>query len=155
VMFALVPALQATRLTLTHALRGEPGATWGRATLRHVLVIGQVAVSLVLLIGAVTLIRNGTALRAFDLALTTQGVTTISSRVEADAPGSATLVTRAAAALAADPRIEQVAAATRHPLSEVTHLVSLSSAQTSGTMATPYRFVSGEYFSVLRIPVVR
>ncbi len=59
VVFALVPALKASRLTLTDALHGERTSTARGSRLRAALVVGQVAVSLVLVIVALTLARNG------------------------------------------------------------------------------------------------
>jgi predicted permease len=67
VVFGLVPALQASRPDLVPALRGESGAVspahrpWGRLglrfPLRHVLVTGQLALSLVLLVAGALLLR--------------------------------------------------------------------------------------------------
>ena len=61
-VFALVPALQATGGTLTHALRGEAGRVLRTSKLRNLLVTSQVTVSLVILIAAATLVRNGITL---------------------------------------------------------------------------------------------
>jgi len=59
VLSALVPALQATRLTLAPALKDDGRAVLGpRLTLRRLLAIGQVAVSLTLLITATLFARN-------------------------------------------------------------------------------------------------
>jgi hypothetical protein len=46
IVFAVLPALQATRMSLTTALRGELSSGVRGSRLRNVLVIGQVAVSL-------------------------------------------------------------------------------------------------------------
>lgn len=59
VVFGLAPAIESTKPNLTDALkatRNRPRAS--RPTLRNLLVIGQVAVSLVLLIGAGLLVRG-------------------------------------------------------------------------------------------------
>ena len=61
-LFALVPALRASRLTLTDALHGERTGTARGSRLRSTLVVGQVAVSLVLVVVALTLARNGVSL---------------------------------------------------------------------------------------------
>jgi predicted permease len=53
VVFGLIPALQSTRLSLVEAIKGESpvsGRRGGRMRLRSALVIGQVAVSMVLLV---------------------------------------------------------------------------------------------------------
>src|SRR4051794_2765516 len=59
VLFALLPALQASRVPLIDAMRGQRTGTRRGSKLRSALVIGQVTVSLVLVIVALTLARNG------------------------------------------------------------------------------------------------
>ena len=59
VLSALAPALQATRLSLAPALKDDGrGVLSPRLTLRRLLAIGQVAVSLTLLISATLFVRN-------------------------------------------------------------------------------------------------
>ena len=77
VVFALLPALQSTRLTLTDALRGHLGSSLRASTLRHVLVASQVAVSVVLLIATATVMRNAAALAATDVGFDPRGVMSI------------------------------------------------------------------------------
>jgi putative ABC transport system permease protein len=58
--FGLAPALQASRQDLVPSLKEEVSATWGRRrfTLRNLLVVAQVGLSLVLLIGAGLFLRS-------------------------------------------------------------------------------------------------
>ncbi len=61
ILFGLVPALQATRLNLTPVLKDEAGShglRLRRLALRNVLVISQLALSLVVLICAVLFVRG-------------------------------------------------------------------------------------------------
>jgi putative ABC transport system permease protein len=61
VLFGLVPALQASRLDLTTALKqsaGHSGSGPGNRRLRHSFVIGEIALALVLLVGAGLLIQT-------------------------------------------------------------------------------------------------
>jgi predicted permease len=65
----VVPALQSSRVDLDAALRdGARGATGGvhKARLRALLVVSQVAMTLVLLVGAGLMIRTSAALQAID-----------------------------------------------------------------------------------------
>jgi putative ABC transport system permease protein len=66
VVFALVPALQTSRVDLHEALKGGLRLAGGerRARLRRVLVAGEIALSLVLLVGAGLMIRSFAALQA-------------------------------------------------------------------------------------------
>jgi putative ABC transport system permease protein len=57
ILFGLAPALQAVRTTLNEALSGNNRATRGRG-LRGILVVTEIALALVLLIGAGLLLRN-------------------------------------------------------------------------------------------------
>ncbi|MEJ7710138.1 MAG: hypothetical protein WKF84_09810 [Pyrinomonadaceae bacterium] len=62
IIFGIAPALQASHPDLVHALKDDammlPGKDARRFGLRNVLVIAQVALSLVLLIGAETNLQS-------------------------------------------------------------------------------------------------
>ncbi len=77
-LFGLVPALQASRADLHGAMRegskGSGGRASGRA--RGALVVSQVALALVLLIGAGLFMRSFMALQAVDAGFDSQGVLT-------------------------------------------------------------------------------
>jgi len=149
-LFALVPALQATRGTLTHALRGEAGGAVRTSTLRNMLVTSQVTVSLVILIASATLVRNGWTLNNVDLGLETNGVVSVNQQER-----TGLLIPRAAAVLAADPRVEMVAVANTNPLFEQSRQTLVTPAGSASAVATRYTFVSPEYFPILHIPIVR
>ena len=148
ILFALLPALQATRVTLTDALRGQFSGALRSSMLRNLLVTSQVAVSLLLLVVATTLVRNGAAIRATDLGLQTDGV--ISVRLRRSDSG---LLSRAHGALSGDPRVEQVVVTSRNPLFGEMPEIPLEGP--SGYVLTSYTFVSPEHFALVRIPILR
>jgi putative ABC transport system permease protein len=79
-LFGLVPALRAARQDAVAAIReGGRGRAGGRgaARLRAALVVGQVALALVLLVGAGLLVRSFRNLRTFDLGFRPAGVVTL------------------------------------------------------------------------------
>src|SRR5262249_26053112 len=70
VIFGLAPALQASKIDLIEAMKeGARGAALGkgRARLRSVLVVAEVAVALVLLVGASLLVQTFRNLQRVDL----------------------------------------------------------------------------------------
>lgn len=147
---ALVPALQCTRLTLTGALRGEVATRLRSGVLRNVLVVGQVAVSVVLLVAAVTLARNGVSIGSADLGFDSRDVFSINVRGEHSG-----LITPAAAALTARVRPDDIAVTSGNPLFGDLGRVGAIASGSTETLTTSYRFVSPEYFPLLRIPIVR
>jgi predicted permease len=164
VLFALLPALQGTRLRLTDALRGHLDSSLRASTLRHVLVGSQVAVSIVLLIATATVMRNGAALSATDVGFEPRGVMSIDAGVN-----DPTLLARAAALLESDPRVGAVAVASRRPLSEQIKRTPISpaapatpadagpnsAAKTAVSIASGQTRVSPEYFAMLHIPILQ
>jgi predicted permease len=150
VLFALMPALHATRMTLTGALRGELSGSVRGATLRNFLVASQVAVSVVLLIGAATLVRNGLNIESTELGLRTAGVISVSQ----DAPGE-NLLAQAAELLRNEPRVSQVAVASGIPLHGQFPKVPLRATSDSPVVITSYMFVSPEYFPTVSVPILR
>jgi predicted permease len=150
-MFALVPAHQASRLTLTDALRGQGGHAVRGSRLRGLLVIGQVTVSIVLVVAALTLARNGAAVGAVDLGFDARGVMSVNVREEQH-----TLIRHLAEALGADPHVAGVAVTNGNPLFIRSRAVAAAPEDRRiSAIGTRYTFVSPEYFAVLRIPIAR
>jgi predicted permease len=147
-LFALVPALRASRLTLTDALHGERTGSSSGSRLRSALVIAQVAVSLVLVVVALTLARNGASMNRIDLGFQTAGAISINIRGDEDS-----LVRPLATALAADPRVAELAVTGGNPGFERTRAVAAAPAFGPSAIGTRFSFVSPEYFPMLRIPI--
>jgi predicted permease len=68
IVFGLVPALQSTRADVANTLKDQAGAVSGGAStgLRKLLVTAQIALSLILLVGAALFIRSLSTLRDLD-----------------------------------------------------------------------------------------
>src|SRR5437667_5247555 len=77
---SLMPALQASKVDLSSALKAESGSVVGRARawLRSTLVVVQVSLSFVLLVGAALLIESLHAMRVASPGFSTEGVLTTS-----------------------------------------------------------------------------
>jgi hypothetical protein len=76
-LFGLAPAVQATRSNVMQAARGEFTTDFRPARLRDALVIGQVTVSVLLLICAAVLLRANNRLQGLDVGLQTRGLVAI------------------------------------------------------------------------------
>ena len=150
-VFALVPALQASRQRLTDALHGQRSGTRTASRLRSALVVAQVAVSLVLVVAALTLARNFSALGAIDLGYQTRGVYSVNVRGQ-----DVSLLPRLVDVLAADARVAELAVTGGNPMFVQSRDVAAApAASASAAVATRYTFVAPEYFSILRLPILR
>ena len=150
VAFALAPALQASRPSLTDVLHGQRAGSRSASRMRSFLVVAQVAVSMLLVVTALVLARNFAAVGAIDLGYRTSGVYSVNVR-----GGHDELIKTAAQALSADTRVAGLAVTSGNPLF-VTHTVAAAPADTDrGVAPVRYSFVSPEYFTVLQIPVLQ
>jgi putative ABC transport system permease protein len=80
IIFGLAPALQAAKIDLNEALKqsgGRSGTAAGHRRLRGALVVIEVALALVLLVGAGLLIKTFLRLRALDIGLNPENVLTL------------------------------------------------------------------------------
>jgi putative ABC transport system permease protein len=76
-VFGLAPALMGSQVDLAEELKaGSRSVAGGRARFRSVLVIGQVALSVVLLVGAALLVQSFTRLRSVDPGFRTDNLLT-------------------------------------------------------------------------------
>ena len=149
-LFALLPALQASRVTLMDVLRGQGAGALSGSRLRSALVGGQVAIGTVLVIVAVTLARNGAAIGDIDLGYDTGGVVSINVRGEGTAA-----IARLAEVLRRDSGIAEVALTAGNPLFVRARDIAAAPAERRVVHGTRYTFVSPEYFPLLRVPIER
>jgi MacB-like periplasmic core domain/FtsX-like permease family len=141
VSFGLAPALQATRVELVRAMRGEVArdARPGRA--RHALIAVQVCASALLLICAAVFLRSAAAAAIADPGIRT--VDTITVPI-ANEPRRAAIIRE----VAAHPLVVAVAAASPTALAEA------EAGDTRRSGPVDYKFVSPGYLELLDIPLI-
>ena len=163
VLFGAAPAVQLSRVPLTRALgqRGSVGSGRSRWT-RSTLLVAEVALSLVLLLGAGLLLRSLAALQKTDMGFSAEGVTvfTVSLPV-ARYPAEQVIPTheRLDTELAAMPGVTQVARVNGLPLGPSENVRSFTRTdqpppppgQAPGAL---YRVVDAEYFRTMNIRLV-
>jgi len=164
VFFGLIPALRASNPDLSSVLKGEQVAGGpGRAlSFRNVLVVGQVAASLALLVSAGVLLRSLQVAQSIDPGFEPEGVLTVqldlSQGTYSEVEGRQ-FFDQLAARVAEAPDVEAVALAVDLPLDGSRWLSSIvpegiELAADEQILAEANR-VSANYFDVLRTPVVR
>jgi putative ABC transport system permease protein len=166
VVFGLVPALQASKTDLAGSLKeGGRGGTSGaaRSRLRSLLVVAEVALSLVLLIGAGLFLRSFARLLGTDPGYSPERVLALTVALDTkkytDGDSRAEFFGRAVEAVRAVPGVEAAA---------VTRLLPLGNRDTFDTFeiagrpsppgerrAARFYAVSPDYFRVMSIPVLR
>jgi predicted permease len=147
VLFGLIPALQTVRPRRIDASRGDSASDRRSSRLRNTLMTGQVAICALLLICSGVAVRSQRRLTNQDIRFRTDGVF--------DVVVSKGLPPTSIDRLRASPGIEGVAGVWRSPLTnELVKIAVVPSGSPSDTLAG-YNFVSPEYFSLLRIPLLR
>jgi putative ABC transport system permease protein len=164
-LFGIAPALQSSRFDINEALKeGGRGGTdgLGRKRVRSLLVVAEVALSLVLLVGAGLLMKSFVRLRntdpGFDSSNTlTASLSLASARYDTDEK-IADFYRRLVERVRAMPGVESVGAVTPLPLSENGYSFSFSIVGQpplppgQGQSASA-RFVTPEYFRAQGIPL--
>jgi putative ABC transport system permease protein len=162
-LFGIVPALQASRLDLTEALKERSSATGFRENkVRSVLVIGEVTLALVLLVGAGLLIRTFLALRSVNPGFDARNVFTMQvSLTDRRFQKSANVVELARDSIqriSALPGVTSVASTCCLPLENRTagDAIIVGRPVTGRSRGSvDVTTVSPRYFDVLKIPIVR
>jgi putative ABC transport system permease protein len=167
ILFGLVPALRAARSDLNLALRGTSrGATAGVAAhrLRNAFVAGEIAISLVLLVGAGLLIRSFIRLRGNDLGFSTDHIVTARVSIPQDkypqGPQVVAFYDQLVARVRALPGAEAVGATsflplTGHNFDNSFDIVGRPVRPPSDRTYALIRFADSQYFHVLQIPILR
>jgi predicted permease len=145
--FALVPALQATRLELVRAIRGEVVRDGRPGRARDALVALQVTASALLLICAAVFLRSAWASATVDPGIRTAGVVTVRILDEQRRGVILDVVN-------GDPVVASVAAAFPGFMGGLGGFSALAEGANGKSRVTA-QFVSPEFFDVLGIDVVR
>jgi len=165
-LFGSSPALQAARGDLHESLKeGGRGGSTGRrhARLRSAFVVGEVALSLVLVLGATLLIRSFVQLQTAPIGFDRSHLLTVSVNLAGPAFDSSAqrqqFLAEAQGRLRALPGVSAAAAASSLPLTgdNTTSNITVEGVETppeSEALAS-WQTVTGEYFRALGLPVVR
>ena len=119
IVFGFVPALRTSRVELTSVLNDLSPRMASRGRLRSLLVVSQVAVSLMLLIGAGLVLRSYAAAQKADGGFDAANVTAVAVDLQPagyDEPRGRVVITRLLDALAAEPGFDGAALAFMTPM---------------------------------------
>jgi predicted permease len=145
-LFGLAPAFQATHPNVISSVRGEVTSDLRPVRVRNALVIAQITVCTLLLVACGVLVRTTMAMSAFDIGFRTNNV--IAMDVAAHSRRAVT------DALASDPEVDTIAAASTIPLNGPVPTMT-TRAENGPTITIAHNDVSPEYFGILGIPILR
>ena len=170
ILFGLAPALRAVRVDLSSSMKaggrstqGDGGLGSSRRRLRSLLVVAEVAISLMLLIGAGLLVRSFVRLQNVSPGFDPEGVVSmrvgVSTRQFADRDASLAFYRPFGEALAAVPGVTTRGAVSALPF---TSSVGWGSINVEGWTPEPgqelqvdQRAATVQYFQTMRIPIVQ
>ncbi|HKV76875.1 MAG TPA: ABC transporter permease, partial [Candidatus Sulfotelmatobacter sp.] len=165
VLFGLVPAISASRKNLAAALNessNRAGTGFRSGKVRSVLVISEMALALVLVIGAALLIRTFMKLQAVDPGFDTHNVLTMAMSISGDrflrTSGVAQVIHDGTERINAVPGVTAAAAACCLPLQGgfglPFNIVGRSNGNNPTTGGAEIIWVSWRYFEVFKVPVL-
>jgi putative ABC transport system permease protein len=161
-LFGLAPAWQATRMDVNEALK-QSGARSGAShhRLQNALVVAEVALALVLTVGAGLLIQTFYRLRQVDVGFRVENTLTMQTRLSRsrymDHAKRTVFYQQTLERVRALPGVVSAAYASRQPLTSLRGIYSLTiegrSTQGGVAMEADHRQISLEYFATLGIPL--
>jgi putative ABC transport system permease protein len=162
IAFGLIPALDGSQAELHEALKSGGRATGGGASVRRVLVVAQVALAMVMLVGAGLLVRSFDALQRVSMGFSSSHVLTAQLVVQGHRYDSLAVVNQfynaVFARLRATPGVEAVGAVSGLPLrgnSTCGLMVERHPVPLDHLPGVNCMGARGNYFEVLRVPLVR
>jgi putative ABC transport system permease protein len=165
ILFGLFPAISASRPNLVTALNesnSRSGVGFRSSRIRSVLVVSEMALALVLVIGAALLIRTFMKLQAVDPGFDTHHVLTMSMSISGDrfqkTDPVARVVRDGTERLKAVPGVTSVAATCCLPLhnsfGQPFDIVGRPKGNAPSTGAGGYNSISWDYFEAFKIPIL-
>ncbi|MGA9770725.1 MAG: ABC transporter permease [Blastocatellia bacterium] len=164
ILFGLAPAFQVSRFNLSETLKESArGSTAGNSPLRSLLVVAEVALALVLLIGAGLLLNSFSRLSGINPGFNPTNVLTMkldATSSDDDDPKQARIFQQIIEKVKALPGVESAGAVSDIPLSggeEIDQFTVEGSPAPTNYNDTPladFRFIDEGYFSTLKIPLV-
>ena len=166
ILVGLVPALRSTHASLMGAMKSQQAPIGGRVPFRggRWIVAGQIALSLVLLVGAGLLLRTFVTLFTLDAGFDRNGVLVATARAPWFAEDTVKMPPEQRAAtydeivrrLRALPGVTSVARAFTTPIGDDNWFEPVSPGRegTSSQATGTFNFVSPEYFRTLRTPLL-
>ncbi len=162
IVFGLIPAWRSSSFDLQTALKeqGSGGEARGRERLRSAFVIGEVALAVVLLVGAGLLLRTFSQLLSVDLGFRPEHVLTMRMLVLGDPAHRANFVENVLDRVETLPQVQAVGTIQFLPLSGFTnngpfHFLARPLPADPRDMQSDVSTVSRGYFAALGIPVLR
>jgi predicted permease len=150
ILSGLAPALQATRISLTDAMRGEFSPKLRPSRLRYALVVSQITVCLLLLVVTGVLMRSSSSVAMTDVGYETRGII-----YPVYGSGGPDLPTpRLLQYLSTQSWVESTAATMRQPLGGP-RIISISLPGQNQAERARFNMVSAGYFGLLGIPILR
>ncbi len=166
ILFGLIPAIGASRPDLARTMN-ESGSRSGfglkQSKTRSALIVTEVGLALVLLVGAVLLIRTFIALRMVDPGYDTHNLLTMEMSLTGDhfekTAGVAQLIRDSRERLAAIPGVEAVAVTNSLPLQGgfglPFYIVGTPTTKGPNTGDAEWKATSPGYFAAFKIPILR
>jgi predicted permease len=163
-LFGLAPAMQLTRTDLQSTLKeGTRGGTAGRHTLGRALVVGEIALAVVVVIGAALLVRSFNALRNVDPGFKPDRLLVVDMAIPAsryDPAATTTFYQSLVERIRGLPGVQGAMAASEVPpvangMNWDILVAGRASVPGQGAPSPNVRFVTRDYFSTLSIPVLR
>jgi putative ABC transport system permease protein len=166
ILFGLVPAISASRKNLAAVLNessNRAGVGFRSGKVRSLLVVSEMALALVLVIGAALLIRTFMKLQSVDPGFDTHNVLTMAMSISGDrflkTSGVAQVIHDGTERINAVPGVTTTAAACCLPLQGgfglPFNIVGRANGNNPNTGGAGYFPVSWSYFDVFKVPVVR